>query len=238
MTPADQYDFVHNVSMWREKLPGFYHGHIAFIDFPRFGVIQPLYIQIIREPLERLISHYYFVRYGDDFRSHLVRSKMGDPTTFDECVEKKKYECQPNRLWLQIPMFCGHDPMCWQPGNEWALKKAKQRLLSNYLVVGITKKIPEFIAVLEGMVPQFFRGASKLYASPVINGHMRKTVKKHQPSNKTLQIMHNSSVYQMEREFYDFAVIVFEDIKHRTIYFRDGSWKPVGKKYHYEKIKP
>jgi heparan sulfate 2-O-sulfotransferase HS2ST1 len=88
------------------------------------------------------------------------------------------------------------------------------------------------------MVPQFFRGASKLYASPVINGHMRKTVKKHQPSNRTLQIMHNSSVYQMEREFYDFAVIVFEDIKHRTIYFRDGSWKPIGKKYHYEKIKP
>ena len=125
-----------------------------------------------------------------------------------------------------------------KPGNEWALKKAKQRLLSNYLVVGITDEITEFIAVLEAMVPQFFLGASKLYASSGVNSHMRKTLKKDQPSERTVQIMQNSTIYQMEREFYDFAKIVFEDMKGRTIYLKDGSWRPIAKRYHYEKIKP
>lgn len=59
--------------------------HIALSEFSinpwttlRFGVSNPVYINLIREPLERLISYYYFLRYGDDYRIGLKRSRAGN----------------------------------------------------------------------------------------------------------------------------------------------------------------
>lgn len=35
MNVADQADFVYNVSTWTGRQPAFYHGHLAFISFPK-----------------------------------------------------------------------------------------------------------------------------------------------------------------------------------------------------------
>ena len=109
--------------------------------------LTPVYINMLRAPLERLISHYYFLRYGDDVLVNKVRAKEGDTTTFDECVRQQGADCEPRKLWLQIPFFCGTAAGCWEPGSQWALDMAKHNLVTKYLVVGVTEDLVGLLEV-------------------------------------------------------------------------------------------
>ena len=62
-------------------------------------------------------------------------------------------------------MFCH----CRVPGSRWALEQAKHNLLNKYLVVGITEDLGDFIAMLEVILPRFFKGASDLYINGKLN---------------------------------------------------------------------
>lgn len=71
-----------------------------------------MYINLIREPLDRFLSYYYFLRYGDDYRVGLRRSKAGNKESFDTCFQKRSKDCDIEKLWLQIPYFCGNAHYC------------------------------------------------------------------------------------------------------------------------------
>ena len=84
MSLQDQMRFAVNITTWKNKLPAVYHGHLAYFDFEKLGVFnRPLLINIVRKPLDRLVSYYYFLRFGDTFRPHLRRSKQGDKEVMD-----------------------------------------------------------------------------------------------------------------------------------------------------------
>jgi heparan sulfate 2-O-sulfotransferase HS2ST1 len=43
----DQVRFAYNVTNWTAKKPALYHGHLAFLDFDRFGIIDKVNYMII-----------------------------------------------------------------------------------------------------------------------------------------------------------------------------------------------
>ncbi|CAK8689512.1 heparan sulfate 2-O-sulfotransferase 1-like [Clavelina lepadiformis] len=235
MALPDQYKMVQNMTSWKERKPAFYHGHFAYVDFEQFGAREPIYINILREPLDRLISHYYFMRYGDNLRKGLKRKRQGDTTTFDECVAQKGHSCDPRELWLQVPLLCGQLAECWKVGSQWALERAKQNLLTRYTLVGLTEKMEEFIVVLEAILPNMFKGISSKYRTGK-DSHVRNTSHKEMPSEETIATMKSTKVYRMEKELYDFAAKQFEFILKTSTVLENGILQPKTNLFHYEKI--
>ena len=69
-------------------------------------------------------------------------------------------------------MHCSIQLVCWlcgcrRIGSEWALDMAKFNLAHNYLVVGTTDEIEEFVAVLEAGIPRFFSGALEYFITGI-----------------------------------------------------------------------
>eukprot|EP00095_Tigriopus_kingsejongensis_P001647 maker-scaffold801_size95070-snap-gene-0.18 protein:Tk01647 transcript:maker-scaffold801_size95070-snap-gene-0.18-mRNA-1 annotation:"heparin sulfate o-sulfotransferase-like" len=234
LTLQDRVFFARNITQWRAKRPALYHGHFGFIDFDLMGLSgpAPIYINMIRRPLDRLVSYYYFLRYGDDFRVNKIRSRMGDKMTFDECVERRLGDCDPKKLWLQIPWFCGHFKQCWEPGNRWALEQAKFNLVHKYFLVGVTEELETFIELLEMTLPRFFQGATRMYQNSASAQHIRKTQHKETPTEATVDRMKSTKVWKMENEFYEFAYSHFLWLKAEYEQTRGA------RMFHYEKIRP
>lgn len=162
---------------------------------------------------------------------------MGDTRTFDECVAQKKRDCDPKKLWQQVPWFCGHFRRCWDPpGNRWALEQAKFNLANKYFLVGITEDLDSFVDLMELSLPRFFKGAGELFRSSYETSHIRKTIHKDQVSAETHDAFKNTRIWKAEMEFYEFAKSHFEVVKNEIL----GNEGEINTKqiYHYEKIRP
>ncbi|KAH0519431.1 Heparan sulfate 2-O-sulfotransferase 1 [Microtus ochrogaster] len=205
----------------------------------RFGVKKkPIYINVIRDPIERLVSYYYFLRFGDDYRPGLRRRKQGDKKTFDECVAEGGSDCAPEKLWLQIPFFCGHSSECWNVGSRWAMDQAKYNLVNEYFLVGVTEELEDFIMLLEAALPRFFRGATDLYRTVGKKSHLRKTTEKKLPTKQTIAKLQQSDIWKMENEFYEFALEQFQFIRAHAVREKDGDLYILTQNFFYEKIYP
>uniref|UniRef100_A0A3Q2D8Y9 Heparan sulfate 2-O-sulfotransferase 1b n=1 Tax=Cyprinodon variegatus TaxID=28743 RepID=A0A3Q2D8Y9_CYPVA len=205
--------FVRNVTSWRERKPGFYHGHVAYLDFSKYGVKgKPLYINVVRDPIERLVSYYYFLRFGDDYRPGLRRRKQGDKKSFDECVSSGGSDCAPEKLWLQIPFFCcSFSSDSHQDEGLECERKSKRCQIPGLLV---------------------------LYRGKVIPSHLRKTTEKKPPTKETITKLQQSAIWKMENEFYEFALEQFQFVRAHAVREKDGELYVLAQSFFYEKIYP
>ena len=206
-----KFRFARNVSHWYNFHPVLFQGTFHFISFSSVGFRQPIYINVIRETLEKLIWHYYFKRHGDDHLLGKVTIYQGDTTTFDDCIQQSSDECHLNRLWLQIPCFCGCENYCWIPGNEEALKRAKENIINSYFLVGTANYLPEYFEMLDSLLPLFFRGASDLFHKD--GGKIiRKTKYKAPLKPETVKFFETGKIWEIENEFYNFVQTRFNTL--------------------------
>ncbi|KAK4475206.1 hypothetical protein MN116_002285 [Schistosoma mekongi] len=208
---------IDNLTHWTSMHPLMIHGHFTFINFMKYGsLLNPIYINMIRNPLDRLVSYYYFLRYGDDYRPYLIRKRMFDHMvrnqTFDECVLVNGSDCSPQLLWVQVPYFCGQAMYCQIPGNLAAVETAKRHVIENYLIVGITEEFDKFVDLLEILLPSFFTGAHNLRSRSKHKWYLRRTNLKFPISQETIKIYQSNPIWQAEQDFYNFVRTEFHAV--------------------------
>lgn len=224
MSIQDQNCLRQNITHWDIR-PAFYHGHFAYTQ-----IQDVLWVNIVRNPFDRLVSNYYFLRYGDNFRKGLLRSKNGDNTTFNDCVTNEtSKDCSISKMWLQIPYFCGQFASCWEPGSQWALDRAKQNVLEHYFLVGTTENLSQFVEMLQLLIPDVFKGSVARFGE---QQRIRQTIHKDQVTDETKAKLSNTRIWRMEFDFYNFIVKNFNLVYTRAI----TNEKLTPKNFFYEKV--
>lgn len=61
---------------------------------------------------------------------------------------------------LTFSSLCNREP------GVWALERAKQNVLENYLLVGILEELEDVLLLLERLLPHYFTGVLNIYKSP------------------------------------------------------------------------
>ncbi|XP_047015680.1 uronyl 2-sulfotransferase a isoform X2 [Ictalurus punctatus] len=128
------------------------------------------------------------------------------------CILENFPECTNPRLFYIVPYFCGQHPQCREPG-EWALERAKQNVMENFLLVGILEELEDVLLLLERLLPHYFSDVLTIYHSPAFwkVGNLTGTVKKHMPTLEALQVLYRRMRY--EYDFYNFVRDQFHLVK-------------------------
>lgn len=188
--------------------------HVHFTNFSGLGQHAPTYINMLREPIEKLTSRFYYARATPRPGGYSPSWSASDPprevppySSLEECIESGHDLCTfiPGRHYdLSIPYFCGHEPYCRELGNRAALARAKQHLTQHYAVVGTLEELNATLAVLEDVLPQFFTGVTQLYYKDLGAPHLNKNYQRPPGVSPAAAqaLRHNLS---LEMNFYEFA---------------------------------
>ncbi|XP_034121496.1 heparan sulfate 2-O-sulfotransferase pipe-like isoform X7 [Drosophila guanche] len=198
-----------------------YAEHANYMNFRQFQLPQPIYINLIRDPVERVISWYYYKRTPwNSLQMFKITGKFENRThyqkNFEDCVLTHDFECRYDYGLnfkedsadhkRQSLFFCGHAPLCEPFNTPAAVARAKQNVERDFSVVGSWEDVNVTLAVLEHFIPRFFRGSTELYYEPVKGLAFRKRNTNHwkpKISERIKRIMRAN--FTQEYDFYYFC---------------------------------
>ncbi|EDW35290.1 GL20909 [Drosophila persimilis] len=161
--------------------PSVFIKHVCFTNFTKFNLPKPIYLNVVRDPVERVISWFYYVRapwYFVERKAAFPDLPLPHPAwlkkDFETCVLSGDQECTYTQGVTvegigdhrrQSLFFCGHDYECTPFNTVGALEKAKFAVEQQYAVVGVLEDLNTTLSVLEKYVPRFFEGVRDIYAT-------------------------------------------------------------------------
>lgn len=205
--------------------PYTYTKHINYIDFTEFNIINPIYINLVRHPVDRVISWYYYHRApwhilrwdkdrNDTSLSPNTPSLYKLKRTFEECVLDREDECRYEKgqsvhygfggsHYSQIAFFCGHDPECEEFESPKALARAIANVEKSFAVVGDLSALEKSFVVFEAYLPRYFKGVKEVYFNQLKGAQKNKNIYK----PKTSRTIRNQLLgnFSLEIEFYEFC---------------------------------
>ena len=202
----DRHDLV--ATLRNASTPWIYVRHIYYLDVAEFGNDAPIYINTVREPIERMNSEYHWQRRSKAEIMNLWGQNGTGQMTFDECIAKY-YEKDYRKCFIwnmqnyMVRFFCGQADVCTDPGPD-ALNLAKKHIETQYGVIGDIDDFRTFFKLLEICVPQFFGGADQLYYESFYATDLHKNAGQYSdvPSVKTVSYLKNALKYEYELYYF------------------------------------
>ena len=90
---------IKKLKAYRE--PWLFERHLYFLDVTKYGMSMPMYINLVREPVARFVSGYYYKR----FENPVPMSNEDRNRTIDECVFGNNWEVFAIFLFFSIILF-------------------------------------------------------------------------------------------------------------------------------------
>ncbi|XP_072044503.1 uronyl 2-sulfotransferase-like [Amphiura filiformis] len=210
---------IKRVQQLAAHTPALFSEHIFY--FPVEKSNNPIYINMIRDPIEFLVSGYYFRQHGDRLAGprNVERSKkrfgldMKMNETFDQCVLKERQACvSEGHLSMLFHFFCGTHPKC-STDLKWSLNEAKRRVEEEYLIVGLLEDYESTLRLMEKLAPSLFKGIVTDYHSDVRKKRSEKyqTIFKKPLSAEVRAIVREK--LDLAYQFYDFVKTKLELLK-------------------------
>lgn len=196
--------------------PTVYFQHTGFVDFKGFNSPMPIYINMVRDPIERVISAYYYKRSAPV----VVRKKTLHPNSklpsqqfllqrFEDCVNKHNPECVFIEGFRRFDMnqltefFCGQESYCSGFNTDEALRKAKDNVEKHYAVVGVLEDFNKTLQVFEHYIPKIFMGSFNVYWNQLHGENKHKNIYKPTVDSGIRNVLERN--FTREIEFYEFC---------------------------------
>jgi len=200
--------------------PSVYVKHVCFVDFTQFNLSMPIYVNMVRDPVERVISWYYYVRapwYFVERKRAFPDLPLPNPNwlrkDFEMCVRSNDPECRYLQAVKrdgfgdhrrQTMFFCGHSEDCTGFNTEVAMRKAKENVEKHYAVVGVLEELNKTLTVMEHYIPRFFKGALNTYWNEIhIFSKINRNIYKPPVAEDVKDIVRKN--FTRELEFFDFC---------------------------------
>lgn len=192
------------------RRPSLYARHVYYINFRDFDLENPIYINMVRDPVERFVSDYYFEYYGSFIQN---KSQPINVVNINECILKEHRRCTAN-YYVSLFMtryFCGHSDLC-AANPDQSIEIAKRNIENEFLFVGLTEEFDNSLMLLEKILPNFFSGAHKAWKVLKKNEkHAFSTVHKEKLSTEAESVLRKK--LWADYELYRFVERRFRDAK-------------------------
>nr|XP_017035079.1 heparan sulfate 2-O-sulfotransferase pipe isoform X7 [Drosophila kikkawai] len=166
---------------WASELEkgSIYMAHSNWLDFAGFGYKKPIYVSLVRDPIDRVVTDFYkrrsWVKRAIFRRMYPGRRERPEEwynLSFSECVRSGDPECRFVQYSVsdyvkdfkrQSLYFCGNEADCLPFNSHHAVQVAKRRVEKEYSVVGTLEETNITLTVFEKYIPRFFNHARFLY---------------------------------------------------------------------------
>jgi len=171
---------------------GLFVYHAFFLNFTRYGLDAPIYINVVREPAERYASQFAFWKTLPD----IGKLTKDHGSTLPVCLEGQHIGCPP--LNYQTSYLCGHEPDCRDPPTDESFLRAVHHVVENYAVVGTLEKLDDvkeqIINMFPGWITMNMHDTWKKKTDPAIAARYRRT---HGRSEMELDQIRTANIYDV-----------------------------------------